>query len=175
VRRLNWGCGLDVAEGWTNSDLNDHGQEHVGDVRDGLPWADGEFDYVVAHHALDMLTPDEVDLALLEFARVLVPGGVLRLSTPDVERGFAAAANEDVSWFGMVERGTTAGAKLCFWLTWWGTRRSLWTRDALLEQLLTNGFARVALCPFGSSRYAGPAIVELDRRGEESFFMEATT
>ena len=90
MRRLNWGSSFHIAEDWTNSDRNPHGQEHVGDLLDGLPFPDDYFDYGVSHHAIQMFDYAELPRAISELRRVIKPGGCLRVSVPDPWRAFEA-------------------------------------------------------------------------------------
>lgn len=55
------------------------------DVRQGLPFADESFDAACATRIVEHLTPDEQRQLLRELHRVLRPGGVLRVTTPDLE------------------------------------------------------------------------------------------
>ena len=56
----------------------------VADIRDMPAVADGSCDEVGASHVLEHLAWPDSFKALAEFARVLKPGGVLRVSVPDV-------------------------------------------------------------------------------------------
>lgn len=84
AERLNFGCGPVTPAGWVNFDRDNHGQEHRGDILAGLPFADGTFECVAAHHVLQMLSWPELVPALAELHRVTAPGGWLRISVPDV-------------------------------------------------------------------------------------------
>jgi predicted SAM-dependent methyltransferase len=83
--RLDFGCAFEKHDGWLGSDLNDFGQEHVGNILDGLPWPDNHFDMIAAHHSLQMIRFDDLQRGLNELRRVLKVGGVLRISVPDAE------------------------------------------------------------------------------------------
>jgi ubiquinone/menaquinone biosynthesis C-methylase UbiE len=51
----------------------------LGDGSLRLPFPDGAFDRFVAAYVLDLLSPDEIELALHEAHRLLEPGGLLCL------------------------------------------------------------------------------------------------
>ena len=55
------------------------------DVRKPLPFADKTFDAAYALHIIEHLTPAEAASLVNELYRVLKPGGILRISTPDLE------------------------------------------------------------------------------------------
>lgn len=87
VRRLHWGCGENAVPGWINADRRERpGVTVIGDIRDGLPLESASIDYIVSIHALQDLPYFDVVPALAELRRLLVPGGVLRLGLPDMDR-----------------------------------------------------------------------------------------
>jgi predicted SAM-dependent methyltransferase len=98
LKKLQLGAGGNALDGWLNSDLFPRPHEIFVDVSRPLPFADRSFDYVFSEHQIEhILYPDGV-LMLRECFRVLKPGGVLRIATPDLERilGLYAAEKTDV-------------------------------------------------------------------------------
>lgn len=83
---LHVGCGARVEDGWVNIDLepSDTRVKNV-DVRNGLPFDGGSFDFVYSEHFLEHLDRRTGEYFISEASRVLKPGGVLRISTPDME------------------------------------------------------------------------------------------
>jgi predicted SAM-dependent methyltransferase len=55
------------------------------DIRHPLPYPDEVFDAVYLLHVIEHLTPEESDSLLREIYRTLKPGGIIRVSTPDLE------------------------------------------------------------------------------------------
>jgi len=55
------------------------------DIRQPLPFPEDTFDSVYALHIIEHLTPEEGGEFVAEVFRVLRPGGIFRLSTPDLE------------------------------------------------------------------------------------------
>ena len=55
------------------------------DVRKPLPFADMTFEAAYALHIIEHLTPAEAASLVSELYRVLRPGGIIRISTPDLE------------------------------------------------------------------------------------------
>jgi predicted SAM-dependent methyltransferase len=84
--KLNVG-GWDAAEGWTILDVNPGPHvDHVGDVRDLSFLPAQSCSEVYASHVLEHLSyQQEISDVLLEFHRILKPGGRLRISVPDLE------------------------------------------------------------------------------------------
>ena len=175
IRRLNWGCGLGPTPGWINSDRKEGpGIDLSCDIRDGLPLANDSLDYAVSIHALPELALDELVPALRELRRVLRVGGVLRLSLPDLERGFRAYTNADRDYFLVPDDDAySLGGKLVMQLLWYGHSRSLFTTDFIEELLRKAAFAEVAQCGFRETRSRFDEIVQLDDREFESLFVEA--
>lgn len=176
IARLNWGCGPDKADGWLNSDLLDYGQDHVGDVMLGLPWPDGHFDYVVANHSLQVLTYQQLPRAVGELARVLRPGGTLRVLAPDPVRAFRAWDKGLADHFLVPDTlEPSLDGKLCTYLTWASTNRQVFTARWLCELLVRFGFASCEPVPWGFTLSGhAPGIIDLDTRRPESFVVEAT-
>lgn len=80
---LNVGCGDQPLPGFVNLDLG-RDADLALDVRRGLPCADNTVDAVHSEHFVEHLTQAELMSFLRECRRVLVPGGIARISTPDL-------------------------------------------------------------------------------------------
>ncbi|MFE4604024.1 methyltransferase domain-containing protein [Kitasatospora indigofera] len=65
------------------------------DISEPLPFADGSVDWVYAEHLIEHVTMPVAVGWLREARRVLRPGGVLRITTPDLARYLAGYANDD--------------------------------------------------------------------------------
>jgi len=85
-RRLHIG-GHEAREGWEILDARPGPQvDHVGNALDLSRFEDGCFAEVYASHVLEHFDyQDELPRALAEWHRVLAPGGVLRVSVPDLD------------------------------------------------------------------------------------------
>jgi predicted SAM-dependent methyltransferase len=177
MRRLHWGCGTITPYGWVNSDIRAApGVDVVADIRAGLPFPDGEFDYIASIHALPEIPYSELDAALRELCRCLRPGGVLRLGLPDLDKAVQAYVAKDIDYFHLVpdEHVTTLSGKMIVQLTWYGLCRSMFTLEFASELLRRTGFARLEPCSFRQTKSEFPGIVELDNRELESFYVEGT-
>lgn len=170
--KLNLGCGLDVRDGWINLDLNAHAGVVVHDFRQGIPYHDGVFDVICAHHVLDMLTLDELEPVLVECRRVLRPTGVLRISTPDLGAAIHRHETEQIEWLDEIVVGDADPlTKLSLWLTYYGTRRTLITPGIWARLVGDAGFVAHLEMSYGHS--TKPHGSELDQRPNESLFLEA--
>lgn len=82
---LHLGCGSRFLDGYVHVDARaDCHTDHVADVM-ALPFDDDSAEIIYFSHGLEHIPRPKVLDALAEWRRVLVPGGILRLSMPDFE------------------------------------------------------------------------------------------
>ena len=82
--KLHVGSGPVLLEGWINVDNQPYrGIDQVLDVREGIPYSDLE--YIFAEHFIEHLAYDDAMKFLRDCRRALVDGGVLRLTTPNLD------------------------------------------------------------------------------------------
>src|SRR5439155_10269870 len=122
VRRLNWGCGVHTLPGWINSDQKaGDGVDLVCDIHAGLPLETGSLDYAVSIHALPEVPYDRIVPVLRELRRVIKPGGILRLSLPDLLKAVRAYERGDRDYFLIPDSDARSlGDKLVTQLVWYG-------------------------------------------------------
>ena len=173
IRRLHWGCGSSIAPGWINSDIiAAPGIDVAGDIRKGLGIDSDSIDYIVAHHALqDLKIYEQVD-AIKELHRVLKPGGVVRLSLPDLDKFIAAYQRGDREFFFIYDWDTIDGNFITHML-WYNISQTPMTMRFAEELLKKAGFSRVEHVAYQKTATTWPEITSLDNREAESFFIEA--
>lgn len=185
--KLNIGCGSVQPEGWVNADrdtdLFDPDPINAkttpepqpglwfADLCSRLPWPDETFDIIVANHVLSDLDYHELPGALAELHRVLEVDGVLRILVPSLD----AAINHrnDPSWFPM-DFDVLGEARLCAFITWFGTVKSVFTPAYLHDLLDTAGFAGIRMPRSGHSelRPGSSTIASLDDREDQALIVE---
>jgi len=173
--KLNWGSGPEVHPGWVNTDRDRYpGLDFQGDLLDGLPWPDNHFDLVFSSHALQMVGYTDLPLALGELRRVLKPGCVMRTVLPDPIAAFRAWETMDHPHF-MIDDTLepSIDGKLCLYLTWFSTARSLFTARYLCKWLTDYGWDRAEEVYWGTSLSEVSGACDLDNRPDESFIVEA--
>ena len=85
-KSLHIGCGKVILQDWINIDLDAlEGVDLVYDIKKGIPFNNNTIKYIFAEHFLEHLTREEGLFFLKECHRVLRKGGVLRLSTPNLD------------------------------------------------------------------------------------------
>lgn len=86
-RYVNLGCGARYHPDWVNIDIAPLGPGVIAhDLSRGVPLADASADVVYHSHVLEHLRRDDAAAFMRECARVLRPGGIIRVAVPDLER-----------------------------------------------------------------------------------------
>jgi predicted SAM-dependent methyltransferase len=95
MKKLHLGCGKIKLPGYINVDIMENKAADVlADLRK-LPFGDGAMDLVYSCAAIEHFGRREWVDVLREWARVLRPGGLLRLSTADFEAAIARYAEQN--------------------------------------------------------------------------------
>ena len=165
---INFGCGSIQPSDWTNIDLDpEFNTEH----RDLELIPDNSCDILVCHAIVCCVKYHDIEKVLLEFYRVLKPGGVVRISLPDIVSGFEAYKNNNINFFPNSE--DDLDKRFSAWLTWYSQSASLLTDKALQYKLQDCGFSSVSKTNFKQTSYSNEKIYELDTREYEFYFVEA--
>jgi hypothetical protein len=143
--RLHVGCGRERLEGWTNVDLQDlPGVDVVADVSRELPFRGVE--HLFAEHFLEHLEIDQALRFLALAHQALLPGGTIRLSTPNLD--WVWATHYGPHAFDGDRIGMAIGTNLAFY-GW--EHRFLWNRELLAEALGASGFDDLRFHRWGES------------------------
>lgn len=123
--------------------------------KDNIPWDDNSFDCVVCGEVIEHIF--DTDRLMLEIRRVLKPGGVVFLSTPNL----SSALNRLLLLAGLQPLGTEVSSRKSNYGN--PLRKSLnpaghirnFTARALVELIQANGFERVTLdsAPLSGNKY----------------------
>ena len=84
VPALHIGCGANHLDHWLNTELCPRGDEIFLDATRTFPLPDAAFEYVYSEHMIEHIEYAEALHMLRECRRVLRPGGVVRIVTPDL-------------------------------------------------------------------------------------------
>jgi predicted SAM-dependent methyltransferase len=161
------------------------GERHFAqlDACQPLPFEAGAVDWVYAEHLIEHIPPDAAIDWLREVRRVLLPGGVLRLTTPDLRRYVESCLNEDGFFARHRRRLRTAGvgppmperpAFMFNQLFYLYGHRWIYDFEELRHALGQAGFGVVTACGFRQG--ARQDVASLDRvlRNDETIYVEAT-
>lgn len=85
--KINLGSGHWKLDGWVNVDIDPESEPDVlADLSGPLPFEDGSAGFMHTEDFLDQLDLQGARSFLQECHRILAPGGVIRILTPDVEQ-----------------------------------------------------------------------------------------
>jgi SAM-dependent methyltransferase len=163
VRKLQLGSGFTSLPGWLCTDLAPEDGAIYLDVTKPFSFARSLFDYVFCEHLIEHLTWEEGLRMLQECHRVLKPGGVLRIATPDLSvilglnaPGSFPARMEYVKW---ITDNFVSGPSECrpqFAINNafhnWG-HRFLYDGATLELALRQSGFEGITRCDYGKSEH----------------------
>ncbi len=182
---LNVGCGGALLDGWLNADRDPApGAIHL-DVTRRFRLPDAAFAHVFSEHVIEHVPLAAGRHMLRECARILRPGGRIRISTPDLERlvdgtagerYFAWAAESFAPGAGATERAVVLNNAFRAW-----GHQFLYDERTLAGAMRDAGFADVRRLPYGASDDPGFAGIEgrgidpigIEMRGYETLALEA--
>ena len=169
--KLHIGSGPVSLEGWLNTDIV--GGDIYLDITRPLPFPDASFQYVFGEHVIEHISEQAGSAICAELWRVTAPGGVVRLTTPDLRKVIALYddRNETISRAEYAEflSGVTGKTYdqpcrlLNDYLRLWG-HRYIYDEPDLTAKLRRAGFRKVERVEPGHSEHAPLRGVE--RHGE---------
>ena len=83
---LNLGCGFNFHKEWINMDMNSNSPYVIShNILKKIPFHSNQFDVIYNSHVLEHFPKEKVSNFVRECFRVLKPGGIMRVSVPDLE------------------------------------------------------------------------------------------
>lgn len=155
------------------------------DISEPLPFQDGCVDWVYAEHLIEHVSPDTAIAWLRETRRILAPGGLLRLTTPDL-RKYAKNYLDDSGFFaehrermldvvapapGMPDRPAFMFNQISYFYG----HQWIYDIDEIRHALRSAGFEDDAVKRCAFRQGASPQVAGLDRsiRNDETIYVEA--
>ena len=135
------------------------------DLSHSIPCEDETVDFIFTSHFLEHLFKKDAENFLSEAVRVLKPGGVIRLSVPDLE--FAVK---------LYSQGDKARMLESYFFVdhnenYFSRHKYMYDFDLLSRMFEIAGFVNIKRCDFNEGSI--PDIEFLDNRPEDSLFIEA--
>jgi predicted SAM-dependent methyltransferase len=152
--RLHLACGTHLLEGWANIDIEGNDGVIKLDLTAPLPVTDSSLEFVFCEHFIEHVTLADACRLLQRIHTALRPGGVLRLSTPDlavlVEHYQSRRLDtwRDVGWL-----PATACRLLNEGMHEWG-HLFVYDQQELESTLRAAGFSSIRRMPWGVSDHA---------------------
>ena len=202
VQGVQFGCGGRLAQGVFNTDLvgftdlrlestapgqvyRVNGAPFVHhDVTRPLPVEDGVFEWAYSEHLLEHISQADAIVWLKDVRRVVKPGGLVRLTTPDLARYVSAYAASDTAFFdehssrlrafGLPAMPTRPAFMVNQIFQFWG-HRWIYDFDELAYVLVQAGFAADAIRrrAFQDSAIAEMGALDSAVREDETIYVEA--
>lgn len=175
--RLHLGCGAHRIEGWVNVDLAPDGStDLLADCARALPFADGSIAFIHSEDLIEHLDRDGGRRLLDECFRVLRPGGVMRLLTPDlralVARVYRRRESPHLRWCAAELSADGPCEALNMHLRMNGEHRFVYDEELLRRDLGRLGFS-VSRVRWNASRHRELRWLDLRDFGL-NLFLEAT-
>ena len=135
------------------------------DLSHSIPFKDKTVDFIFTSHFLEHLFKKDAENLLSEAARVLKPGGTIRLSVPDL--AFAVK---------LYSQGDKARMLDSYFFVdhnenYFSRHKYMYDFDLLSKMFEHAGFVNIKQCNFNEGNL--PDIQSLDNRPEDSLFIEA--
>jgi predicted SAM-dependent methyltransferase len=172
--KLHVGCGNVRFEGWVNIDKTGKGADLRRDLRKGLPYDDDSAVLIYNEHLIEHLTCEEGLAVLREFYRVLKPGGIVRIATPDLDYLVAKYVSDDWRaqyWIQNLRSEIQTRAEMLniSFRDW--EHKYLYNAEELERRLREVGFTRISRQPWHVSQH--PELANRETREDSKLILEA--
>lgn len=167
---LHLGSGRFPKAGWVNIDLIGVPVDVPWNLARGIPFPPGSADAVFHEHLLEHLSLDEGYRLLRECARVLKPGGVLRVGVPDAGRYLCSYARTG-DFIRRLRPGRPTPMLAVQEVFYRHGHRTAYDAETLQFICRAAGFVRVEPRPFGESRLS--PVPDSSHRRSETLYVEA--
>ena len=190
-RMLDIGSGpFKGVDGWLTADAFKSEADIYLNAKHGFPFPDGSFDIVYSEHLIEHIYIDKVPRFLREIHRILKPGGLCRIATPDLEIYAANYVAKNDDFFATTIKNSKARwggpAKNKFWLVRsnggaFMTRavqrfyhhRWMYDYETLASCLQEVGFTRCVKQSCGESLNEAAGRRDGSKRWEDTLYVDA--
>jgi predicted SAM-dependent methyltransferase len=188
--KLHIGGGWRLIDGWLNTDIALVPRVMYMDATRKFPLSDGSFDYVFTEHMIEHIAYEQFVTMLVECYRVMRKGGIIRITTPDINALFELLSNAQspvqeryIAFFTrhFLPKGhpkSPAAIVNAFFRSWGHT--FIYDNETLEVTLRGAGFQSIQRCRLGESNHVALRGLENEQRypegllDYESIALEAT-
>ena len=174
MKKLNIGSNDVVLSGWVNIDIQNCA-DVCADVRKGIPFGTNTVDFIFSEHFIEHLDFGEGTNFFKECYRVLIPGGMVRTATVDLDYVIEKYRSDwrNQTWmchpaYGYIK---TPGMMINVVFRSWG-HLFVYNGEDLALQLSASGFRNIRRCQFKESSCSELSNLEL--RPDSKLIIEAT-
>jgi predicted SAM-dependent methyltransferase len=165
--RLHVAAGTNRLNGWLNTDIFPHLSLLFLDATHRFPVRDSTVSYIFNEHFIEHIPRRAAQAFFRESLRVLKPGGVLRISTPDAQALAEAYLNHSEKAHLLNERNRGLGYQYSSYpidILNTAFREDfhvcLYDYQTLQQLVCEAGFCDITRCKVGESRYAALSGIE---------------
>lgn len=171
--KLHLACGTNLLPGWANIDLNNTKGIIKHNLTQPLPVKSATIHYIFSEHFIEHVDKERGKLLLSECFRALIPGGVLRLSTPDLDYLIASYHRNNITeWNDVGWNPTTPCQMINEGMRLW-EHKFLYNKDELTGLLKTCGFSKIDFVNWQESKHSELVQIEC-RPHHHELIIEAT-
>lgn len=172
---VNVGCGYRPLPGWVNVDIARGYADVVWDIRKGLPFNDQSCAAIFCEHVIEHLSREDGLNLLREFHRILQPGGVVRISTPDAGRFLKSYVNGDgfLNHPGFGDHVSNPLDRINMMMRENGQHLWVYDEASLIAALSLSGFKEIVRQQFAESLSGEMKAIDSPEREHESLYIEA--
>lgn len=188
-RLLNIGSGPHRREGWLCADAFKSEADIYLNATSALPFESNTFDVVYSEHMIEHIKVDNIPMFLREIYRILRPGGVFRVTTPDLEIHAKNYISKNDSFFAPIidkYKARWDRQKNKYWLIRsnggafmsravqrFYRHRWMYDFETLSSCLTEVGFSSVHKMAFSQSHVEEGKVMDREDRAFETLYVEA--
>jgi len=94
--KLQLGAGANLLPGWFNTDYFPRPNIFFVDVTKPFPIPSDSFNFIFTEHHIEHISYKHAVFMLKESFRILKPGGIIKVATPDLTKSLASYFNDDI-------------------------------------------------------------------------------
>lgn len=173
THKLHVGCGKNYLNGWINADVV-VGSDMIVFMQKKIPLRDNTLNRLYSEHVIEHVPLETGVFFLREAYRVLAPGGVIRIATPDLDDLVDGYMNswKRFDWVNWPEHSfiKSRAQMINIAFRWWG-HQHLYNKEELVRALTEAGFNHYKFVEFNQSEFTD--MQGLETRLDSKLIVEA--